>query len=216
MPPNLLLSTGRESADPQNILHLLIANEQDAPGHEPPQPLRAWRAGKTAAVAPELAEPVDLLERKCRIEGDGNAGLGVVEANVLRQLVEEWRVGVTRVDADADHSARVSSGVDVDVVQLGFGAVALHGVICRSVDVPAVEVHRLFDTVFGKSRSGKLGEVFEVFAGQVDARTISPILEAAGDVGQVVEVQLVLRREALVETERDGRLLGAGLAEFVC
>lgn len=62
MPPDLLLSTSRVGTNPQDLSHLIIANEHDIPRHEEPDTLGARRASETAPVSPELGEVADGID----------------------------------------------------------------------------------------------------------------------------------------------------------
>jgi hypothetical protein len=176
--PNLLLRACTVSANPQNILHLRVANEQNLPGNEEPDSLTARRAGKTAPVSPHLAEIADLLQRhsrsrsaidprikavevgEARLDGQGGGLLSAhrhagVVGGQERRLAEE--VGVAedaRVDADGEHGALGAVLVDVHEVQLGFGAVVLHAVVGGRVHVPADEVDGLVDAVVVEGEVG--------------------------------------------------------------
>jgi hypothetical protein len=155
MHPNLLLRPRTVRADPQNILHLRVANKQNVPRNEEPDPLAARRARQAAPVSPHLAEIARLAQRLCGSRSavhadveavevrearlDGECGVLRLRRSVAgrrvvggqeRRLAEE--VGVAedaRVDADGEDGALGAVAVDVHEVQLGFGAVVLHRVV---------------------------------------------------------------------------------------
>ena len=179
MHPNLLLGTRAEGADPENILHLGVADEQGVARDEEPDALAARRASQAAAVSPHLLEIVDLPERLRRSRsaaqahgfvvevgealvgrGDGGVGAGGDGRGAVGggegRLREEGAVAAdARIDADREYGALVAVLVDVHEVQFRFAAVALHAVVGRRVDVPGDEVDGLVDAVLveGKARS---------------------------------------------------------------
>ena len=176
MHPNLLLCACTVSANPQDILHLRVADKQDIPRNEEPDALTARRARQTAPVSPHLTEIARLLQSsggsrsavhadvEVVVVGETGAGAEGAGAVLLRlcfrhvgrrgvggqegRLAEEVRVAQdARVDADGQHGALGAVAVDVHEVQLGFGAVVLHRVVGGRVDVPADEVDGFVDAV---------------------------------------------------------------------
>lgn len=118
MSPNLLLSTSRVSASPQDSLHLQIRHKHNVPRHEPTLSLSARWAGQAALVSPEVAELVDLVERLVDVHGSvGKAGISLVEVNHSRKLVEELAVRVTGVDTDGEHGTLFARSVVVDEME---------------------------------------------------------------------------------------------------
>lgn len=180
MHPNLLLRPRTVRAHPQNILHLRIADEQNVPRDEKPDPLAARRARQAAAVSPHFAEIARLLQgggRGRSAVDAGGEGVEVGETRVYREgggllriarrrgvvgrqerrLAEE--VGVaedSRVDADGEDGALGAFAVDVHEVQLGFGAVVLHRVVGGRVHVPADQVDGFIDAVVVEGEVGRI------------------------------------------------------------
>lgn len=215
--PNLLLSTSRVRANPQDSLHLRIRHKHNVPRHEPTLSLRARWAGQTTLVSPEVAELVDLIERLVDVHRSvGQSNISLVEVDKSGELVEEGAVRVTRVDTDGEHGTLFALGGVVDEMEFGFGSIALHGVIGRCVDVPAGEVDGLVLVVLVESHGGKSG-VDALLVVQSVGWTVSPVVQVSSDFIGVVEHHLMVARQTLVKAERNGTLLSSSLAELpVC
>jgi hypothetical protein len=235
--PNHLLEAGRVGTGGEDGLHLGDADLEDAGGDEPADALVAGRGGQAALVGEEGVEAGDGLEGVAEVEGHGLLRLGIVPAvKGLGELGEEGVLdevgnvdvegggaggrgrgerglfGWCRVDAETHHGLFVALGVHVDKVQLGVRADAVDDVVGGGVNVPAHEVDGLVVV-----RHGWVGRVVAV-QGLVErkGRAVAPIAQGARGVGAVVESRAVLAGQAVdLRAQGDGRLLCAGLAEFI-
>lgn len=100
--------------------------------------------------------------------------------------------------------------VNVHEMQLSSGAVIVHRMVSRSVNVPAGQVNRL---VVVCQRGVVSIDALGVLHGK--SRTVSPIPEISHRLVGIVESRDMVQREAVVEAERNWGLLGSSLAKFV-
>lgn len=100
--------------------------------------------------------------------------------------------------------------IDVHKMQLSAGAVVINGVVSWGVDVPAGQVDGL--VVVGQ---GRVVGVHPLSVLHGKRRTVSPVPEVPHRLVGIVEGRDVVQRKAVVEAERDWRLLGSSLAKLV-
>lgn len=182
MPPNLLLNPRRIRANSQNSLHLLHRNKQNIPRHKPPDPLRAGRTRQAPLVRPEFIKHIYFLQRRQPIHLHRLRTFIVKPRNIWK-LRKECGLSVAGIDTHRDNGLLVSFGVSMHEVELGFRAIALHGVIRWCVDVPTFEPDGLI--VVGHGGVGG-----DILVGGVDGegRAVTPVVQVAVDGNVVTEV----------------------------
>lgn len=173
-------------------------------------PFVARRARQAALVRPELVEPRDACQSLWQRQSHVHL-LGVVEPNQRRrELVHESIVGVPWIKHDGKYGLLVALGVDVHEMQLSTGAVIVYRVVSRGVDMPAGEVHGL--VVVGH---GWVLSVDALGVLQSESRAVTPVPEFPRGLVGIVKGRDVVQRKAVVEAERNWRLLGPSLAKLV-
>lgn len=100
--------------------------------------------------------------------------------------------------------------VNVHEVKLGAGAIVVYRMVSRGVDVPANEVDSLI--VIGQRGVVSIDSLGVLHR---KSRAISPVPEVSDRLVGIIESGDVVQRKTVVETERNWRLLGSRLAEFV-
>lgn len=100
--------------------------------------------------------------------------------------------------------------VNVHEMKLSAGAIVVYRMVSWGVDVPASKVDGL--VVVGQR--GVVG-IDSLGVLHRKSRAVSPVPEVSHRLVGIIESGDVVQREAVVEAERDWRLLGSRLAEFV-
>lgn len=90
------------------------------------------------------------------------------------ELFQEGRVAGAGLHADAQNSCRITLCINVDKVQLGFGAMSSYGVFGGSVDVPTGQV----DGGVVICEAG-VASVVAFFVRDSESWTESPVVEIA-------------------------------------
>lgn len=167
----------------------------------------ARRARQATLIRPELVEPRHTRQRLWQ----GQRGLHlrcVVKPNKRRgKLVDERIVGVAWVQHNCKYRLLMTLGVNVHKMKLSAGAIVVDRVVSWGVDMPAGKVDGLVIV-------GQRGEVSVDSLGVLyrESWAVTPVPEVSDRLVRIVESGNVVLRQAVVEAERDWRLLGPSLA----
>lgn len=165
------------------------------------------RTRQATLIRPEFVEPRDTRQRLWQ----GQRGLHlrcIVEPNERRgKLVDERIVGVAWVQHDCKYRLLVTLGVNVHKMKLSAGAVIVDRVVSWGVDMPAGQVNSL--VIVGQRGEVSVDSLSVLYR---ESRTIAPVPEVSHRLVGIVESGNVVLRQAVVEAERNWRLLGPSLA----
>jgi hypothetical protein len=168
-------------------------------------------------VRPELGEPLSLEHGQIQVDGGVHPLGRFPETDQVGHLSEELRVVTSGVDSEGEDGTRVTIGGDVNEMELGLASVALDAVVGGRVDVPARHVDGL--VLSGLLFKRKVRESGKVALGvrERHCRAVSPVVKGPGNVPVVSghHTGHMTKRETLVESQRDGRLLCSVLAQDV-
>ncbi|KAB8670407.1 hypothetical protein FH972_026320 [Carpinus fangiana] len=201
----------------RDALHLLYIHKHNLARNEPPDAFGARGARKTARIRPELVEQGWSIE-KCKVQLHWDASLRVGPADAVNggripELIEELAVRLSWIETDCEHRPLVAHSIAVHYMKLSLGPVTSNRMICRTVNMPALEVN----CGIVKAELRVIGVVSLHLVEKGECRPVAPVVEVAPDQGAIGKrkFRVVRSGQALIDWKCNGRLLGASLADRI-